>query len=171
MIKRYDMKKFFKPEDELSKLTDQKFDKFMKYITAFESLNAQINPPLRQLELFIRGVSDIEIKKSIDEGAPKLLDEAIMIARTKANSKFKYDSLEFYNAGFTDKFIDKENRINDNVQDQQPQIQQQQQVIRPTRIPFPPSGKHPDYNVKQEQNNYANVKKHHYKNKPKASLK
>ncbi|KAM9950909.1 hypothetical protein ACTFIT_000004 [Dictyostelium discoideum] len=170
MIKRYDMKKFFKPEDELSKLTDQKFDKFMKYITAFGSLNAQINPPLtseRQIELFIRGVSDIEIKKSIDEGAPKLLDEAIMIARTKANSKFKYDSLEFYNAGFTDKFIDKENRINNNVQDQQPQIQRQQQVIRPTRIPFPPSGKHPDYNVKQEQNNYANVKKHQYKNKPK----
>ncbi|KAM9966470.1 hypothetical protein ACTFIR_006686 [Dictyostelium discoideum] len=68
MVKRYDMKKFFKPEDELSKLTDQKFDKFMKYITAFESLNAQINPPLtseRQIELFIRGVSDIEIKKSI----------------------------------------------------------------------------------------------------------
>ncbi|KAM9976612.1 hypothetical protein ACTFIR_010454 [Dictyostelium discoideum] len=170
MVKRYDMKKFFKPEDELSKLTDQKFDKFMKYITAFESLNAQINPPLtseRQIELFIRGVSDIEIKKSIDEGAPKLLDEAILIARTKANSKFKYDSLEFYNAGFTDKFIDKENRINNNIQDQQPQIQQQQQVLRPTKIPFPPSGKHPEYNIKQEQNNYANVKKPHYKNKPK----
>ncbi|KAM9994488.1 hypothetical protein ACTFIZ_007641 [Dictyostelium cf. discoideum] len=140
MIKRYDIKKFFKPEDELSKLSDQKFDKFIKYITSFESLNAQINPPLtaeRQIELFIRGVSDIEIKKAIDEGEPKELDQAIDIARTKANSKFKYDSLEFYNAGFTDKYIDKENRINNNVQEEQVQ----QQVLRPTRIPFPPSGK------------------------------
>ncbi|KAM9985839.1 hypothetical protein ACTFIZ_002137 [Dictyostelium cf. discoideum] len=169
MIKRYDIKKFFKPEDELSKLSDQKFDKFIKYITSFESLNAQINPPLtaeRQIELFIRGVSDIEIKKAIDEGEPKELDQAIEIARTKANSKFKYDSLEFYNAGFTDKYIDKENRSNNNVQEQQVQ----QQVLRPTRIPFPPSGKHPEYKVKQEQNNYTNTKKPQFKSNPKGKI-
>ncbi|KAM9984521.1 hypothetical protein ACTFIZ_007510 [Dictyostelium cf. discoideum] len=162
MIKRYDIKKFFKPEDELSKLSDQKFDKFIKYITSFESLNAQINPPLtaeRQIELFIRGVSDIEIKKAIDEGEPKELDQAIEIARTKANSKFKYDSLEFYNAGFTDKYIDKENRS-----------KVQQQVLRPTRIPFPPSGKHPEYKVKQEQNNYTNTKKPQFKSNPKGKI-
>ncbi|KAM9962815.1 hypothetical protein ACTFIR_005732 [Dictyostelium discoideum] len=52
----------------------------------------------------VKRVSDIEIKKSIDEGAPKQLDEAIEIA------------------------------LNNNIQEQQPQIQQQQ-VLRPTKIP------------------------------------
>ncbi|KAM9964076.1 hypothetical protein ACTFIW_005725 [Dictyostelium discoideum] len=124
MVKRYDIKKFFKPEDELSKLTDQKFDKFMKYITAFESLNAQINPPLtseRQIELFIRGVSDIEIKKSIDE----------------------------------DKYIDK---VNINIQVQQPQIQQPTQAFQEQPV------------VKQEQTFYTNYKKPQYKKNDKYKL-
>ncbi|KAM9997132.1 hypothetical protein ACTFIZ_007920 [Dictyostelium cf. discoideum] len=123
---------FIQKSKKMNYLNYQKFDKFIKYITSFESLNAQINPPLtaeRQIELFIRGVSDIEIKKAIDEGEPKELDQAIEIARTKANSKFKYDSLEFYNAGFTDKYIDKENRTNNNVQEQQVQLKTNKNTI------------------------------------------
>ncbi|KAN0022594.1 hypothetical protein ACTFIU_004792 [Dictyostelium citrinum] len=170
LINRYNIKRFYKPEDELSKLSNQRFDKFMKYITSFESLNAQIVPALtneRQIELFIRGISDIEIKKAIDEGNPALLRDAVNIARTKANSKFKYDILEFYNAGFINKYIEKEAIIENNVQIQQNQQQPQQQLLRPTRIPTPPSGRHPEYKIKQENNNYANNKKLQFKNKPK----
>ncbi|KAM9982001.1 hypothetical protein ACTFIY_004301 [Dictyostelium cf. discoideum] len=167
LIGRYDIKKFYKPEDELSRLSDQQFDKFMKYITTFETINAQINPPLsneRKIELFIRGISDIEIKKAIDEGKPETLNDAIEISRLKANSKFKYDGLDFYNAGFVNKLMDRrvENMANQNVP--------VQNIPQPTRIPFPPSGRHPEYKVKQENNHYTNYKKSNFKkrfnNKP-----
>ncbi|KAM9983647.1 hypothetical protein ACTFIY_000380 [Dictyostelium cf. discoideum] len=167
LIGRYDIKKFYKPEDELSRLSDQQFDKFMKYITTFETINAQINPPLsneRKIELYIRGISDIEIKKAIDEGKPETLNDAIEISRLKANSKFKYDGLDFYNAGFVNKLMDGrvENMANQNVP--------VQNIPQPTRIPFPPSGRHPEYKVKQENNHYTNYKKSNFKkrfnNKP-----
>ncbi|KAM9984663.1 hypothetical protein ACTFIY_009090 [Dictyostelium cf. discoideum] len=147
LVRRYDIRKLYKPEDELTKLSDRKFDKFIKYITSFESLNAQVEPALtreRQIELFIRGISDNEIKKAIDEANPTDLDDAISVARRKANSKYKYDGLEFYNAGYINKFIER-----NQVESTQPQLPQLIQPIQTFQEQI----------VKQEHNLYATNKK------------
>ncbi|KAN0045485.1 hypothetical protein ACTA71_005863 [Dictyostelium dimigraforme] len=109
------LQKFYKPEHELSKLANQHFDRFTRYIAGF-FITVQIDPPLsaeRQIELFIRGINDIEIKKSIDEANPKTSDTAIGIARMKAYSKFKYHGINFYTAGFLNKLVpEKEPEVN-----------------------------------------------------------
>ncbi|KAN0035931.1 hypothetical protein ACTA71_005225 [Dictyostelium dimigraforme] len=125
MINRYD-KKFYKPEDELSNLTDGSFDRLIKYITAFEVINAQIEPALtigRQIELFIRGINDISIKIAIDEANPKSLDEAINVARLKANSKYKCENISYYNA------------VNKGII-----APVEQQLEQPTRVKVPTTG-------------------------------
>ncbi|KAN0047953.1 hypothetical protein ACTA71_002342 [Dictyostelium dimigraforme] len=86
----------------------------------------------------------------MNEANPKSLDEAINVARLKANSKYKCENIGYYNAGFINKYVEVNKGIIAPVE---------QQLEQPTKVMVPTTSNYSQYNIKEENSNYVNHRK------------